>query len=158
MNRDDRHDGTEQDQAYILQMSAVIDAMRWIGHMETKGYAAGSMDEQGNVLVRFGEGFPSRMMGILASDDALVIAFPAITGTEWVEQLPWGIVVADEIEGWMALTTDLNSLRMPDITLIWHAASLIARKVDRAKNVMVGRYRPGLGEPQITGNPVLIGS
>lgn len=158
MSIDDDHDREEQERTYLLQTAAAVDALRWIGQMETKGFAVGSMDEAGNVLIRFNKGFPSAMIGIIDRGSAPIIAFPETVGTEWVEALPWAFVVTSETEGWLALTAGMAGIRMPDITLIWHAASLIARKIGKAEKVMVGRYRLGVGEPKITGNPVLIGS
>ncbi len=143
----------EQDATYVLAMAAAVDAMRWIGQMESKGFAKGYLDEKDNVLVQFASGLPSRMMVLLGEGDDLCLAFPGSEGSEWIDHVHWCDFKADKVDGWISLVIDMGDVNLPDIVMVWEASRIVAEKILSVESIKVGRYRPGVGNPQIVGNP-----
>lgn len=144
----------QDDAAYVLAMAAAVDAMRWIGEMEAKGFASGYLDEKdGTVLVRFSAGLPSRMMALIGEGDDLCLAFPGAEGSEWIDHMRWSDFKSDWIDGWISLAIDMSAVDLPDIVMVWESAIAVARKLVSVDSIKVGRYRIGVGSPQIIGEP-----
>ena len=147
----------QDDTDYILAMAAAIDAMRWVGEMEAKGFAKGYLDgKDGFVLVEFSAGLPSRMMALIGEGGDLCLAFPGAEGSEWIDRMNWSDFSSDWTEGWISLVIDMSAVDLPDIVMVWESSSAVAKKLMSVDSIKVGRYRLGVGSPQIIGNPCLV--